>query len=170
MSGTENVHEVRRLAVPLPLPYAEAVAKFEEIVPVVDAPRFMELSSWAEVEALAEKEAPLGFMRYWTADISELMVGGTALWECSEYLMGNHVIAERMYRYDPSVMLHAPLRVVIRADDSGTAVFVIDQPSTLFDSYERREIAEVGRELDAKVAAVLRALGAEPPAVLVHDE
>jgi hypothetical protein len=29
---------------------------------------------------------------------------------CTAYLMGNHTIAEQMYRHDPSVMLYAPLR------------------------------------------------------------
>lgn len=169
-SKSETVHNVRRLAVPLHTPYAEAVRKFEEIVPAIDAPRFMKLASWAEAEALVEHEAPFGLMRYWTADIPAFMVGDAKVWECSEYLMGNHVIAERMYRHDPSVMLHAPLRVVIRADDAGAAVFVIDQPSTLFGSYGRPEIAAVGRELDVKVAGVLTALGAEPPAVLCHED
>jgi hypothetical protein len=54
--------------VPLHLPYAEAVGKFDELVPVVDAVRLMK-HTWSEVEALAEKNAPLAFMQYWTADI-----------------------------------------------------------------------------------------------------
>ncbi len=30
--------------------------------------------------------------------------------DSASYLMGNHTIAERMYRHDPAVMLYAPLR------------------------------------------------------------
>lgn len=169
MIETETVHSVRRLAVPLRRPHADAVARFEELVPAVDYARFMALTEWAQVEALARQVAPLGFMRYWTSDIATVMVGDAAGGECSEYLMGNHVIAERMYRYDPTVMLYAPLRVVIRAGEAGEGVFVIDQPSTLFDSLGRSEIAAVGRELDEKVAEVLTALGATPPAILRYQ-
>ncbi|HEY4458063.1 MAG TPA: hypothetical protein VGN81_27355 [Pseudonocardiaceae bacterium] len=169
MIETETVHSVRRLAVPLRRAHAEAVARFEELVPAVDYARFMALTQWAEVEALARQVAPLGFMRYWTSDIATMMVGDATGGECSEYLMGNHVVAERMYRYDPAVMLHAPLRVVIRPDGAGDGVFVIDQPSTLFDSFGQPEIAAVGRELDEKVAGVLTALGATPPAILRHQ-
>lgn len=166
MIETETVHSVRRLAVPLRRPYAETIARFEELVPAVDYARFMALTEWAQVQALVQQVAPLGFMRYWTSDIPAMMVGDARGGECSEYLMGNHVVAERMYRHDPSVMLYAPLRVVIRADDASEGVFVIDQPSMLFDSFGRPEIAAIGRELDGKVAGVLTALGAAPPTIL----
>lgn len=89
-------------------------------------------------------------------------------WECTEYLMGNHVIAEQMYRYNPTVMLHAPLRLLIQADENRDGVLVIDQPSTLFASFGDPRVAEVGRLLDAKLAGVLTALGANPPAELSH--
>jgi hypothetical protein len=37
------------------------------------------------------------------------------------YLIGNHVIAERMYRHDLEVMLNVPPRTVIDADNAGRA-------------------------------------------------
>jgi hypothetical protein len=166
----ETIHTVRRLAVPLGRRYADAVARFEELVPAVDYARFRALTEWARVRALVQQVAPLGFMRYWSSDMSSVMIGDAAGGKCSEYLMGNHVVAERMYRYDPAVMLYAPLRVVIRADDADDGVFVIDQPSTLFDTFGRPEIAAVGRELDEKVVGVLTALGATPPAILRHEQ
>ena len=36
--------------------------------------------------------------------------------------MGNHTIAEQMYRHDPAVMLYVPLRTVIYAGPRGTTV------------------------------------------------
>lgn len=165
---TETSYAGRRLAVPLHRPYDAAVARFEELIPAFDDERFRSITSWGQAEALAEQRAPMGFMRYWTSDVSGLIIRDPA-WKCTEYLMGNHVIAERMYRYDPSVMLYAPLRVVIQADEADDAIFVIDQPSAFFDSFGRPEIAAVGRSLDARVAAVLTALGAEPPAVLRYE-
>jgi hypothetical protein len=154
---------VRRLSVPLEMPYAEAVRRFEALLPVVDIERFTALENWDDAVRLAGSAAPLGLMRFWTLDVPPLMVGGRALWDCTEYLVGNHVIAERMYRFDPVAMLYAPLRFLIHADPSGGAVCVFDQPSTQFGSLERAEISTVGRELDRKVATLLATLGATPP-------
>jgi hypothetical protein len=30
-----------------------------------------------------------------------------------EYLLGNHTIAETMFRHDPTALLYAPLRVLV---------------------------------------------------------
>jgi hypothetical protein len=168
--GRSTSHTVTRLTVTLGQPYDDVIERFERLVPAVAAARFRDLDTWEAVVDLAHEEAPLGLMRYGKVDVSDLLAASAPEWACVEYLMGNHVTAERMYRHDPAVMLHAPLRVVIHADDSGDAVFVIDQPSTLFDGYGREDIASVGRELDDKVAGVLSALGAAPPAELSrHD-
>jgi hypothetical protein len=85
---------------------------------------------------------------------------------CVQYLMGNHTIAERMYRHEPAVMLYAPLRTVICTRPDGRTVFAVDQPSTAFASFGVREISEVGVELDRKLAALLKVLDAPVPAVL----
>jgi hypothetical protein len=62
----------------------------------------------------------------------------------TEYLMGKHVIAEPMYRHDPSVALYVPLRCAIYEAD-GEARFAIDQPSTTLSSLGRDNITQVGR-------------------------
>jgi hypothetical protein len=43
--------------------------------------------------------------------------------------MGNHTIAERMFRHDAATMLYV-LRTLIDADHDGQTYFVIDPPST----------------------------------------
>ena len=73
--------------------------------------------------------------------------------------MGNHTIAERMFRHDPSVMLHAPLRTVLYVDPDGDTKLAVDQPSLLFDSYDKPEIASVGRELEELLARLITSLG-----------
>ncbi len=83
-----------------------------------------------------------------------------------EYLMGNHTIAERMFRHEPSVMLHAPLRTLLYADSDGDTKLAVDQPSLLFSSYDNPEIADVGCELDGLLAQLIELLGAQPPAEL----
>ena len=77
--------------------------------------------------------------------------------------MGNHTIAERMFRHDPSVTLHAPLRTALYADPDGDTKLAVNQPSLLFDSYDKPEIATVGGELDALLAGLITLLGGDIP-------
>ncbi len=82
---------------------------------------------------------------------------------CTTYLMGNHTIAERMYRHNPGVMLYAPLRTTIHEDRRGELWFSVDQPSTRFSSFDDLDIAAVGDELDDKLADLFTTLGVTVP-------
>jgi hypothetical protein len=156
-------HPARRLVVALPQTYDEARERYESLVPEVDFARFSETASWQATLELAETNAPHGFMRYYRSDITAAMTGSTSSWKTTQYLMGNHTIAERMFRHDPSVMLHAPLRTVLYADADGDTKLAVDQPSLLFDSYRKPEICAVGRELDALLAGLITLLGGDIP-------
>src|SRR5215471_13110812 len=57
-------HISRRLLIPLPMLYDEAIHTYEQLVPVIDRARFGQLATWDAVLALAEINAPLGFMIY----------------------------------------------------------------------------------------------------------
>ena len=72
--------------------------------------------------------------------------------------MGNHTIAEKMYRHDPAVMLYVPLRTVIYAGPDDRAFFAADQPSTQVASLGLAPVTQVGLDLDHKLAALLRSL------------
>lgn len=80
---------------------------------------FRETGSWQATLELAEINAPHGFMIYYRSDVTAVMAGSPSFWKATQYLMGNHTIAERMFRHDPSVMLHAPLRTLLYADPDG---------------------------------------------------
>lgn len=69
--------------------------------------------------------APHSFIRYWGTDVCSLMKLAAESRPCAEYLMGNHVYAQRT--------------------------------------------AQVGRELDAELAALLEHLGLPVPAELITD-
>jgi hypothetical protein len=112
-------HSDRRLVVALPRPYDRAREHYETLVPEADLARFFQMASWPATLELAEINAPHGFMRYYRSDITAVMAGSPSLWKTTQYLMGNHTIAERMFRHDPSVMLHAPLRTLLYADADG---------------------------------------------------
>src|ERR1700745_2516801 len=100
-------HPSRRLVVALPALYDEAREQYESLVPEVDLARFFQMASWQATLELAEINAPHGFMRYSPSDGPPLMASPPSLWKPTEYLRGNHPIAERMFRHDPAVMLHA---------------------------------------------------------------
>jgi uncharacterized protein (DUF302 family) len=112
---------------------------------------------------LIERSAPHGFLIYFRNDVHHVMALAGDHADCIAYLMGNHVIAERMFRRDPRAMMYAPLHTVIWEDERGDAWFTVDQPSKQFASFDRAEIAEVGVELDHKLAALLDALAVPVP-------
>lgn len=160
---------VTRFDVPLPGTFEEAVRRYESLVPQYRADEIRDLvrsgGSWESALALAEGNAPHGFMIFWRDSGTALMglAGDTTPFVM--YLMGNYAIAERMFRHDPSAMMHAPLRTEIYRS-TGAPRFVIDKPSSHFGSYGSEEIARVGLELDHKVAHLLTLMEAPVPAGL----
>ena len=68
-------HPTRRLVVALPRPYDSARAHYETVVHEVDLARFYQMASWQATLDLAEINAPHGFMRYYSSDITAAMAG-----------------------------------------------------------------------------------------------
>jgi Domain of unknown function DUF302 len=167
---TAVAHEVVRLSIDTERSFDDFRAGYERAVPSFDADRFGELASqqvsWDTILAATAESAPHGFLRYWNSEVASLMrlAGNTG--SCTTYLMGNHTIAQRMYAHDPAVILYAPLRTVIHEDRHGVCWFSIDQPSTRFASFGNPDITEVGLELDAKLADLLRFLDVPVPPAL----
>jgi hypothetical protein len=170
MTMTIHSHEVHRLAIAVGSDFEDFRDRYEQSVPSLDSERHAALvresAGWDAILRTAAENAPHHFIRYWTSDIGALMrlAGDSA--HCSSYLMGNHTIAERMYRHDPGVMLYAPLRTAIHQDADGTTWFSVDQPSTRFASFGDPAITDIGLELDHKLAALLEHLGAPVPPAL----
>jgi Domain of unknown function DUF302 len=144
--------------------------RYEQAVPQLPeaevAAMVMRGASWAEMLEYIDAVAPAGFLIYFRLETQPLMgLAGDAA-RCTVYLMGNHTIAERMFRHDPRAMLYAPLRTAIWEHGDGTAWFSTDLPSSDFSSLEIPEVTQVGLELDRKLAALLKSLDVEVPAVL----
>jgi hypothetical protein len=166
---THVPHEVNRLMIEVAATFDDFRARYEEAVPRIDPsfiPGFVERqAAWDEVVAATEAAAPHGFLIYWSLDMRLMALAGDP-GSCVTYLMGNHTIAERMYRHDQAAMLYVPLRTVICAAGDGPTRFVIDQPSTALSNLGIPEITEVGCELDQKLAALLTALSTPIPSAL----
>jgi Domain of unknown function DUF302 len=163
-------HPVIRLDLPSPESYDDFLLRFESAVPAFNresAAALVERTApWPEVVADANASAPHDFLRYWKLDLTSMMSLAGNKRRATEYLMGNHVIAEAMYRHDPAVGLYVPLRCIIYEGDVETR-FAIEQPSTTLSSLGRDEIVEIGKDLDHKLARLLDVLGAEVPSVLL---
>jgi Domain of unknown function DUF302 len=167
--GAVIQRSVSRLDIPIHQSYDDFIGRFESAVPMLNRERVVELlerkASWAEVAADAAASAPHDFLLFWKLDLTPLMTLAGNRRRATEYLMGNHVIAETMYRHDPAVALYVPLRLAIYESDEGTR-FTIEQPSSTLSSLGRDEITEVGIDLDRKLAKLLSALNLEVPVTL----
>ncbi|HEY6327741.1 MAG TPA: hypothetical protein VI756_00270 [Blastocatellia bacterium] len=97
--------EIVRLDVAVEQSYEDFRGRFEAAVPRWNPERALELiernAPWSEVVSDVAASAPQDFLLYWKLDLAPLMgLAGNKL-RATEYLMGNHVIAETMYRHDP---------------------------------------------------------------------
>lgn len=100
--------------------------------------------TWDDVLAAAAANAPHDLMVYAVIDADELLSLAGHSTRAVEYLLGNHTIAETMFRLDPRALLCAPLRVLVYGDANGDAVFTMDKPSTAFGSLGIAAVTEVG--------------------------
>ena len=161
---------VRRLTVPIP-GARTFQDRYEKAVPNLPLDRVKELvargAPWSAMVGMIDDAAPHGFLIYFKNDVHGVMANAGHPNDCIAYLMGNHVIAETMYRHDPRAMLYAPLRTLIWEDRAGHARFTADQPSTQFASLGIPEVQAVGEELDMRLALLLKALEVPVPPPLV---
>jgi hypothetical protein len=166
-------HPVRRITIQVDASFDEFRTRYETAVPVFQSDRFASLverqASWQDILNATAANAPHEFILYWSHDFTALMRLAGDRGRCAEYLMGNHTIAQRMYRYNPAILLYAPLRTAIFEDADTNVWFTLDQPSSRFGSFNTPQITKVGLELDHKVAALLEYLGARVPEELAYS-
>jgi uncharacterized protein (DUF302 family) len=139
--------------------FEQATAAFEEHVPTADVAMLTRLvaskSSAGEIQAAVERaQGDVGLMIF-----SKLAQGAlTSLLGTPKklivYLIGNPVIANRMFERHRGAGLYAPLRVSLYEDHTGTVHFAYDRPSSLLGSFEDAEIDAVAALLDEKMATL----------------
>ena len=159
-------HTMNRIDISTGVEFDDFIAAFEEAAPPFDQETVQQIAdrrgTWDEVLAAAAANAPHDLMVYAKIDALPLLFLAGHTTKAVEYLLGNHTIAETMFRHDPRALLYAPLRVLVYSDADGNAVFSMDQPSTAFGSLGIAEVSQVGRGLDEKVANLLRVIGVDP--------
>jgi hypothetical protein len=113
--GERDVNELwyRAPRLTLPIPgVREFQARYEAAVPDLPQAAVADLVSrralWSEMVELIDRSAPYGFLIYFRNDVHPVMALAGDRADCVAYLMGNHIIAERMFRHDPRAMMYAP--------------------------------------------------------------
>jgi uncharacterized protein (DUF302 family) len=163
-------HRVTRLVFDVGQPYERFRGRYEAAVPPADPQRQGGLAGrharWPDLGADASEPGPHGFVLYWRADMTPRMTAAGERRPCTGYLMGCPVIADKIYRQDPAVMLYSPLRALIYIDSGDRTRFAVDQPSTVFAGFADDGIAELGDGLDQQLADLLAALGVDTSKVL----
>lgn len=158
-------HGMTRVDVDTGIPFERFIADLEKAAPPVDLAALERIlaagGNWDDVRAAAAQNAPNELMVYARIDTRAYFGIAGHRTPAVEYLIGNHVVAETMFRHDPKAMLYAPLRMLVYGDADGNAVFTMDQPGPAFGSLGIAEVAEVGRGLDRKVVNLLRVVGVD---------
>jgi hypothetical protein len=170
MDPITRKHAVNRMTIPTGMIQSEFRSLFEDAVPPLPGDQVLGLeargASLGEMVDLIEEAAPWGFLVYWTNDVDRIVRLAGDSSSAIAYLMGNHILMERMFRFEPSVVMYAPLHVAIWSRSDGQAFFTIDKPSDQFGSFSDPRVAEVGFDLDAKLAALLEHLHLRVPDTL----
>ncbi len=158
-------HGMTRVDIATGVPFDHFVAALEQAAPPFDRAAFAQIvesgGDWDDVLSAAADNAPNDLMVYAKIDGTELFSVAGHHTKSIEYLIGNHVIAETMFRHDPKALLYAPLRMLVYSDGDGNAIFTMDQPSPAFGSLGIDEVSKVGEALDRKVINLLRVAGVE---------
>jgi hypothetical protein len=163
-------HVVNRLVIDTEETFDEVRQRYESLVPTIDFAELVEVigtGDLARVQQYTAEHAPNSFVNFWTLDPMPMMRLAGHQRRAITYMMGNNVIAETMFRHDPGIILYAPLRTAIYEAVSGGVQFSIDQPSSKFASFGDTRIAEVGAQLDGKVAELLRLMSLPVPPELI---
>jgi Domain of unknown function DUF302 len=140
-------------------PFSGVVARFEQKVPRADFSVFTQLvasgADGTQIEAAVQGMAgDLDFMTLAKIDQGPLVSRLGRPKRMSVYLIGNPVLANRMYEEDPATGLYAPLRIEIHQDYAGITHFTYDRPSSLLRQFKNAKIGELAQLLDAKMSVL----------------
>jgi uncharacterized protein (DUF302 family) len=139
--------------------FEELVRSFERRVPVANFATLTRLiqarAERARIEAaVARMAGPFGLMVLGKIDQGPLVSQLGKPKKMSVYLIGNPVLANRMFEEDPGVGLYAPLRVSLYQDYETRSHFSYDRPFTLLEQFANAQIRAVAHVLDERLAVL----------------
>jgi uncharacterized protein (DUF302 family) len=150
-------YEVERFDYPSLKTFEQVIAALEQQVPRADLPKLSQLvvsqAPAGEIEkSVQAMVGDLGFMHFAKLDQGPLVSLLGKRKRLTVYLLGNPVLANRMFEHRAEVGLYAPLRASVYEDDRGIAHFTYDRPSTLLQQFNQEDVTAVARMLDDRMA------------------
>ncbi len=143
--------------------FPEATAAFERRIPMADISAFTRLvaagASSKEIEDVVEgMVGDLGFVIFAKLDQGPLVSLMGKKKKMTVYLIGNPVLANRMYEKSPAIGVYAPLRVSVYEGYDGKTRVTYDRPSALLGQFKDDEVRIVARMLDEKMSGLMEGL------------
>lgn len=151
--------EVERVDVISTKPFAEVVTTLEQHVPIADMPAILKMITSRltaqEIErTIGGMVGELGFLVLAKLDQGPLVSLLGKPKKMTLYLIGNPVLANRMYEQHTAVGLYAPLRVSVYEDYDSKCHLTYERPSTLLEQFQNEEVRAVARLLDQKMESL----------------
>ncbi len=158
------IAKIQRSIVSTGLTYPALVTAFEGALGRWDpetATRLVQRQApWSEVERQVDRAAGQSELMI-IAHVNQgaLLSLSGAIKQCSLYLVGNPVIAERILNIDIRGCLYVPFRVCLYDDgDANGARIAYDRPSSFLGALDRPELIAIGMLLDRKIDDVVTAI------------
>jgi hypothetical protein len=146
------------------LSYAELVEAFEHELgrwnPATAETLVQRKAGWEDVEAEAARAGGArGLMIIDSLNQGAVTSLSGRAKDCRLYLVGNPVIASRVFDIDPRGAFYVPFRVCLYSDGGpGGAGIYYDRPSSFLAALGHSGLAEIGSQLDAKIDDVVSAI------------
>jgi hypothetical protein len=166
IASTERSFVGRRVTLSSAAPFQTVVQRLEAAFPPIEPREIDALVARGDPGALRSfLEASAPDMRFNTFQILDqggaMSLLGTPI-ASRAYLVGNALIAQRMFELEPAAGLGAPVRVVVTEGPEGRTHIDYDEPSSTFSQFPTLARSPVPPMLDAKLRqAFLAALSEE---------
>jgi uncharacterized protein (DUF302 family) len=140
-------------------PFDTVRERLERNLPRLDDGIFVLVRYGEAKRALSEMEAAAPLSIFGFRDHGRLLQIAGMHRRAIQYDIGNPLTASRMTRHSISAALYAPIRVLLREDESAEVAFEYDRPVSVFGQFGDTDIAAVARELDDTLRTSLLAAG-----------
>jgi len=161
VARTSRLVQVEHLQVWTARPFAEVVRGIEAETGVFDGATIQagiaaKALPSSVIDAIAAMAGRSGLMRFTVLDHGAILRLQGKPTEAVRFLIGHPLTASRMTMLRIGSALYAPLSLLVTADKRGGTRLEYDRPSTLFSQFDDPGVAEVGEELDDKMAGLIQ--------------
>ena len=150
---SRNNLQVEHIRIDSDKSYGEVRAALEKLPRFDDRIRaLLHYGEIAHVKAELKKiQGDAGLVIFSVATHGEWLQVRSGQRNAAQYVIGNVLLSTQMTQHELAAGLYAPLRIMLYENQSGTATFEYDRPSTLFGQYGDERVTAVAKELDQKI-------------------